>query len=305
MRKSSLLRGGWKDYFTFPRKMRNALFALCLVMVIEIATLLYLHFTPVSSTPTDFSEFQKEIDSFYASQKTDTINSSAVGENAEAVIPELSSFNPNNLPDEGWKGLGFTEKQIRVIKNYEGKGGKFRTKADVKKMYCISAEQFALIEPYIQIPAQQSADSSSHKPNKKYERPVVLVDIGTADTLELLKLPAVGPSFARRIANYRERLGGFYSVNQLKEVWGLTDSIFQIISPHTIIKDTANLRRIDINSADYKTFNMHPYIDKSQAYSIVAYRNQHGKFHSIEEIKKVSLFNEELYSKLAPYLKID
>jgi competence protein ComEA len=306
MRKDSSIRDNWKDYFSFPKKLRNALFALLLVMVLEIATLFYLHFSPSSSTPTNFSEFQKEIDAFYASKKTDTINDHLLQDNSETITPELFAFNPNNLPEEDWKRLGFTDKQIHVIKNYEQKGGRFQTKADVKKMYSISAEQFASIEPYLQIPNPQSADSSSHKITyKKYERPVVIVDVGTADSLELLKLPAVGPSFARRIFNYREKLGGFYSINQLKEVWNLTDSIFQIISPHAVLKDSSNVRKIDINTADYKTFNMHPYIDKSQAYAIIAYRNQHGPFHSIEDIKKVALFNEELYSKLAPYLKID
>jgi competence protein ComEA len=214
MRRKSSLRDRWKDYFTFSKKLRNALLALFLVMVIEIATLFYLHFTPASSTPTDFSEFQKEIDAFYASQKADSLNAKNNifdNNNSEIKSPELFAFNPNNLSEEDWKRLGFSDKQIHVIKNYENKGGRFRTKADVKKMYSISGAEFALIGPYIQLPDELLPDSSLRKtPYKKYERPVVVVDIGTADTLELLKIPAIGPSFSRRIANYREKLGGFY-----------------------------------------------------------------------------------------------
>jgi DNA uptake protein ComE-like DNA-binding protein len=172
-------------------------------------------------------------------------------------------------------------------------------------MYCINDKEYSMIEPYINIPPQLLNDTSSHKSSYKNDRPPIIIDIGTADILELLKLPAIGPSFARRISNYRDRLGGFYSVNQLKEIWGLTDSIFQIISPHISLKDSTDIRRINVNTADYKEFKHHPYIDKSLANVIISYRNQHGSFHSMADIRKVPLFNEELYSKLAHYLKIE
>src|SRR5689334_12248737 len=116
MRKKPLFRDSWKEYFNFPKKLRNALFALFIVMALEIATLLYLHFSPASSTPTDFSEFQKEIDAFYASHKTDTSNQISETTTSETVPTELFSFNPNNLPEEDWKKLGFSDKQIHVIK---------------------------------------------------------------------------------------------------------------------------------------------------------------------------------------------
>ena len=308
-------RYSWKDYFSFPKRLRKGIYALFIVIILEIGYILYLHYLPSTGKPVDFTQFQKEIDAFYATKKIDSTgvdktgfaDLEIIGDSSDSLEKprELFAFNPNNLPEDDWRRLGLTDKQIHVIKNYESKGGKFRTKHDVEKMYCLSAEDYATLEPYIDIPPQ-AKDSASHKSNyKKYERPIVIVDIGIADTLELLKLPAVGPAFARRISNYREHLGGFYSISQLKEVWGLTDSMFQIISPHIVLGDSTNIRRININTADYKTFNMHPYIDKALASVIISYRNQHGAFHSVEDIKKVALVTDELYSKLAPYLKIE
>jgi competence protein ComEA len=307
MRNNSTLRNSWKDYFSFPKKLRKGIYALFIVIVLEIVYILYLHYFPSTAKPADVSQFQKEIDAFYAGRITDSAGNSKINADSatsEKNASELFLFNPNNLPEEDWRRLGLSDKQIHVIKNYESKGGRFRSKADVKKMYSITAEEYAMLEPYIQIP-QQTPDTSHKRTYKKYERQLLIVDIGTADTLELLKLPAVGPSFARRISNFREKLGGFYSIDQLKEVWGLTDSMFQIIAPHIVLKDSTNLRKININTADYKTFNMHPYIDKAMASVIISYRNQHGTFHAIEELKKVSLVTGELYSKLAPYLKIE
>jgi DNA uptake protein ComE-like DNA-binding protein len=319
MEKKNLFRDRWKDYFSFPKRLRNGLFVLFSLVVLEIAVLLWIYFTPYKNKPIDLSQFQKEIDKFYTSVQIDSAHNDAkdfheqenditeVRENSNAKTnPTLFAFNPNNLPEWDWKRLGFSDKQIHVIKNYESKGGKFRSKDDVRKMYCINDEEYSMIEPYINIPPQQLNDTTSHKSiYKKYDRSPLIVDIGTADTLELLKLPAIGPSFARRISNYRDKLGGFYSVNQLKEVWGLSDSIFQIISPHISLNDSTNIRRINVNTADYKEFKRHPYIDKILASVITSYRNQHGSFHSMEDIRKVPLFNEELYCKLAPYLKIE
>jgi competence protein ComEA len=310
MEKRNLFRDRWKDYFSFPRRLRNGLFVLFSLIILEIVFLLWIYFTPSSNIPVDLSKFQKEIDEFYAAAQKDSADNNfhVTGHNLAEINtkPELFAFNPNNLPEAEWKRLGFSDKQIHVIKNYESKGGRFRSKADVKKMYCINAKQFSLIEPYIIIPSQTYLDTSRSKSTyKKYERPALIVDVGTADTIELLKLPAIGPAFARRISNYRDKLGGFYSINQVREVWGLTDSIFQIVAPHIVLKDSTNIRKINVNSADYKEFNIHPYIDNSLANVLVNYRMQHGHFRSMADLKKVPLLNEELYSKLARYLKIE
>jgi competence protein ComEA len=312
MRKNSFLGNQWKDYLSFPRSLRKAIYLLFLIIIVEIGVLFYFRFIPQKSSATELDKYEKQLDEFYTTE-FDALNTGDESENenkklkeaGEAKSHELFSFNPNNLPDEDWQRLGLSEKQIGVIKNYESKGGKFKSKTDVKKMYCISDKEYAMLEPYILIPSIQNADSSNKPIYKKYERKPLMIDIGIADTIELVNLPAIGPSFARRIYNYRDKLGGFYSINQLKEVWGLTDSIFQIIAPHIILKDSTNVRKININTADYMQFNTHPYIDKSQASYILSYRKSHGGFRSIEEIKHAALLNEELYSKLAPYLKIE
>jgi competence protein ComEA len=312
MRKNSFIVHGWKNYLNLPRRLRNAIYLLFVIILVEIGALFYFRFSPQPTSPEETTKFEKQVEEFFSTgidslSKTNTLldENKSMNNGKKFKSGELFPFNPNNLPDEDWKRLGLSDKQIHVIRNYESKGGRFKSKADVKKMYCISDEEYALLESYIVFPPAQQADSSNKNSYKKYERKPLMVDIGIADTLELVKLPAIGPAFARRIYNYRDKLGGFYSINQLKEVWGLTDSIFQIIAPHIILRDSTNIRKINVNTADYMQFNSHPYIDKSQASYILSYRKSHGGFHSIDEIKHAALLNEELYSKLAPYLKIE
>ncbi len=132
----------------------------------------------------------------------------------------------------------------------------------------------------------------------------MIVDIGTADTSELIKLRGIGPSYARRIYKYRELLGGFSHKEQLLEVWGFTDSLYEAILPNITLSDPASLRKININTTDTSEFR-HPYIRKWIASGIINYHKMHGAFTKTEDVKKTSLVDDELYRKLAPYLKTE
>jgi len=317
-KRQKTFRNTWKDYFSLHHRVRRGLIVLFGLISIEILALIYLHYLPASAEKVDVEKFRKEIDEFYASGNTDSTyergddkvtyarNSDfAVKNYQERKIEqkrELFSFNPNQLPDSAWKRLGFSEKQIHSIQNYEAKGGKFKTKEDVKKMYAIRPEEFNRIEPYIVIP---EAAKATHHDSAASHKFFLVVDIGIADSTELEKLPMVGNYLAQKISNYREKLGGFYSISQLKEVRGMHDSSLQVIMPHVILRDSSNLRRINLNTADYSELNRHPYIDNAVANLIINYRKQHGSFREVDDLRKVALVDAELYRKIAPYLKVE
>ena len=132
-----------------------------------------------------------------------------------------------------------------------------------------------------------------------------MIDIGTADSTELTLLKGIGPSFARRISIYRNKLGGFSNKEQLKEVWGFTDSLYQSLLPAILLNDTLNIKKINLNSADFNELRSHPYIGYQLANLISNYRKQHQGIKTTDEIKKLPLVNDQLYSKLAPYLKVE
>ncbi|MEO8086866.1 MAG: helix-hairpin-helix domain-containing protein [Bacteroidota bacterium] len=317
-KKKKTFRNSWKDYFSLNHRVRRGLIVLFGLISIEILALVYLHYLPASAEKIDVGKFKKEIDEFYASGIADsTVDSDDVNhaypgtnefaaknfheKNSEKKV-EVFSFNPNHLPDSAWKRLGFSEKQIHSIQNYEAKGGKFRTKEDVRKMYAIRPAEFNRIEPYIAIPETVKAVRSD---SSRFHKTFLIVDIGTADSTELEKLPMVGNYLAQKISNYREKLGGFNTIDQLKEIRGMRDSTLLVIMPHVILGDSTNLRRINLNNADYNELNRHPYIDNSVANLIVNYRKQHGSFKVVEDLRKVALVDAELYRKIAPYLKVE
>ena len=314
MAKRSAFRDTWKDYLSFSRRERRGIFAISILILSQLAVLYYLKYYPQSNLQ-DFSQFEKEVEAFYASASVIVDSSDGFSGNPETNSaknyfknkaqkePELFAFNPNNLSTEEWQRLGFSDKQINVIKNYESKGGKYSSKEDLKKMYCISEKQYNRIEPYISIPVIQN--QYKEKQSKKFERTVAMIDIGTADSTELTLLKGIGPSFARRISIYRNKLGGFSNKEQLKEVWGFTDSLYQSLLPAILLNDTLNIKKINLNSADFNELRSHPYIGYQLANLISNYRKQHQRFKTTDEIKKLPLVNDQLYSKLAPYLKVE
>lgn len=127
------------------------------------------------------------------------------------------------------------------------------------------------------------------------------IDINTADTTAFIALPGIGSKLANRIINFREKLGGFYSVQQIGEVYGIADSVFQKISPWLQLKD-ASVKKLNINTATFDELKAHPYTKYAIANAIIAYRNEHGPFAKIEDTRKVMIVTEEWYSKMAPYL---
>jgi DNA uptake protein ComE-like DNA-binding protein len=128
-----------------------------------------------------------------------------------------------------------------------------------------------------------------------------MVELNSADTLDLQQLKGIGPSFAKRIVKYRDMLGGYYSKTQLLEVYGM-DSIRYNGFKDFIIVNTDSVKKIDINKATIKQLIKHPYIEFYTAKSIVNYRIKVGKYSDVTQLKDSSLVYTELYQKIAPYL---
>lgn len=136
------------------------------------------------------------------------------------------------------------------------------------------------------------------------ERRALTVELNGADTLELQDLYGIGPYFARAIVKYRNRLGGYVHKEQLMEVYGMTDDRYQAIAQHITI-DTANIHKININTADYATLKRHPYIDNYQARAIIKLRSSGVRFSNPNDLLKVSIIDIETVNKLIPYISFE
>ncbi|HLT88362.1 MAG TPA: helix-hairpin-helix domain-containing protein [Sphingobacterium sp.] len=217
----------------------------------------------------------------------------------------LFPFDPNDLPVEKWKMLGFSERQIQVIKNYESKGGRFRTKADVAKMYVISEEDFKRIASYITLPETIPTPSgetvSSSKERREPLKRKLWVDLSIVDTATLKEIHGIGSVLASRIVKFRDALGGFHSVDQLKEVYGISEEQFAKMESSLTLGDSS-VKKWEINHLPIEKLAQHPYISRKEATHIVRYREQHGAFESLADLKKMYALNDDFLRKIAPYL---
>ncbi len=160
----------------------------------------------------------------------------------------------------------------------------------------------------MQIANTRAANYPENKPYeiKVYGKPAYspsIIDINTADTTALISLPGIGSKLSQRILVFWDKLGGFYKVDQIGETFGLRDSVFQLIKSRFIISN-APVHQLNINTATLDELKAHPYLRYAIANAIVKYRTQHGNYAAVAEIKKIMLATDEVYGKVAPYLKV-
>ncbi len=297
-----------KNYFSFNRRERNGALVLCFICLLLLTYLYYLS-NRDSVKIGNVADFEKEIAEFKKLQQSDrnTIEEYSrqnvvdfEKDKKVYVKAELFEFDPNNLPDRDWRRLGFSDKQIKSIKNYEAKGGRFYDKEDVKKMYSISPEMYASIEPYIHINTVKIEIEKSLKSTITKRE----IELNSANAYELLYVPIIDSITAINIIKYRSMLGGFYNKEQLKEVQNLDTVLYDKMISYLSLNNE-NIRKFDINYATIDQLKKHPYIRFSIAKALVLYRETHGTYKSVADIKKCVLVNEELFRKIAPYLTVE
>lgn len=309
-----------KDYFTFSARERNGIVVFFILMAIILFASRYY---PVRKTSIPKDAFQKELASlkisidssrntrqFNYDDDNDNFNQPRHYASSEKVNGELFAFDPNTLDAEGWKRLGVREKTIHTIQNFLAKGYRFKQPGDIHKIYGLRQQEADRLEPFVRIAGNAAATANSSLKNDN-SIPVannfpdrsrnVVLDINTADTSALISLPGLGSKLAARIVNFRQKLGGFYSVDQVAETYSVPDSTFKRIKPRLQFK-TPVFKTININSADINVLKSHPYIKWNIANAIVNYRMQHGGYKSINDLRKIDIISDDLFNKIAPYL---
>lgn len=209
------------------------------------------------------------------------------------------NFDPNIISKEQWGNLGFKDWQIKTIFNYKEKGGSWKTKADVKKIYGLAEVDYNKLEPYILLPNEISKVETPTK--KDYNKKV---NINTANAKELTNLKGINSEkYAEIIIKYRVELGGFVKKEQLKEVWNLKIETYNEFVNQIELGNTFP-QQLNINKATVEELKIHPYIGWNIAKSIIAYRKSHGIYKDVSDIKQIHLITDEIYSKIVPYLTV-
>lgn len=221
---------------------------------------------------------------------------------AEKDAPaEPFNFDPNTADEATLQQLGISEKVARVILNYREKGGRFRKKEDLAKIYSLPEADYQRLEPYIQIASSATATDAKTKSGTAPAPAAILIDINKASAEEWQRLRGIGAATAGRIVSYREKLGGFSSVEQVGETLGLPDSTFQHIKAQ--LNFSPIFKPVAVNVAGIDELDAHPYLSRKEATAIAAYRANHGDFKTFEDVKKVKALSTKTLEKIKPYLE--
>lgn len=293
------------NFFHFNKQERNGVFMLCVIVVLLFVLKLLLPVFAGNDANIQFITTEIKNQSQFV---IDSVTSKEVFEEAKIktneVAAELFVFNPNTISENDAQKLGFTVKLSHTLANFRDKGGRFNKAEDLKKLYGMTEALFHTLEPYILIPIAVKQKDSAVMINKwtvkepKKVKPII--DLNSADSLSIVELRGIGPAFTKRILKYRKILGGFHSINQLKEVYGMNDSLFQLLSSQTIV-NPQNLSKIPINAIDVNSLKAHPYFTYQSAFAVINYRSKHGKL-SPATIKELGIFTEEKLNSILPYL---
>ena len=151
-------------------------------------------------------------------------------------------------------------------------------------------------------PAIKRAKSGTN-PRNSPERKIIPIDINRSEALDWESLPGIGPYYAKKILAYRDKLGGFYKKEQVRETWKLPDSTYQKIAPFLI--ESSTLRTMDLNQVDIPSLASHPYLTWKDANLIVRYRQQHGRYLFIEDLFNIHAFDSTYLSRVIPYFKVE
>jgi len=215
---------------------------------------------------------------------------------------------PQSLSAADWQRLGLSSKQAASMVRYRDKYG-FHSIDQMRRIRVLPPALLNLIsdslifdQPFGTSPTKNIEATAKEASSILLEKKIQKLDLNSATRAMLVALPGLGEYTAAKIITYRERLGGFLSLDQLQEIQGLKPEILQRVLPYLELEQ--GVKRISINEVTYELLKLHPYLTWNQANSIIKMRKQRGQFKDLVELRESVLIDEETYKKLLPYVSL-
>ena len=253
------------------------------------------------STKSQFADYQ---------EKQDSIRKAQWRRQRDTIAIRMEVFDPNTADSSTLVHLGFKPWQAKNMVKYRAAGGKYRKPEDLKKLYGMTDSMYQALTPYIYI-AREEVDSvavdslrKDSLPRWEEENKDTILNLRTADTVELKMIHGIGSYRARQIVRYREQLGGFVSVEQVLEAKGMENVDADSLLAHFWI-DTVKIEAMNVNSVGVQRLSRHPYLRFEQAQAIYELRRKKIRLDSIQQLQQIECISAETLEKIAPYLNFD
>jgi DNA uptake protein ComE-like DNA-binding protein len=240
----------------------------------------------------------------------------------------LAPFDPNTLDETGWQARGLPHFLAKRLVKYREAIGGFKAKEQLRKAYGLDDTTYQRLAPYLllpdQLPPREKSAYASHYPDgpnrfgtdqgaganstprfQRKPRNLQPFDLNAADTTQLMQIRGIGRKLSARVVEYRERLGGFVSTEQVAEIYSLRDApdLVDSLRKYTFVAPAYQPAPLDLNNGAFENISQHPYLGKRLARIVVAYRQQHGPFRQSTDLRQIRVLDEPTYQKLLPYLR--
>lgn len=305
-------------FFGISHREANGVMVLGLGLIIVIgAFLVIINWDSTGAQQLDENQAQK-LDSL-AKAIDDQITLANLEDSSESMmgeaLPKNKSavyfpFDPNLATKEDFLKLGLSKEISNRIVKYRDSGGKFYKANDLKKIYGLKEHEYEKLLPFISIqPQDRFTKYELDKPpndsliTKSIETIIVRFDINQVDSTALIQVNGIGKVLSGRIVKFRESLGGFVSLNQLNDIYGIEEYARNNLIEQSFIVETFTPRKIKINQWPADSMVRHPYVDYKTANIIIAYRDQHGSFSKAEDLLGIQIIESSWIDKIAPYLE--
>ena len=300
-----------REIFIFSARERNGMIFLLsiLLFVVTLDLLLPLLLT---QRVYDTTSWREKAEAYFA-------RTAPAKDSVKVAFSE--KIDPNRVQYSELLRIGIPEALASNWTRYLEKGGHLGKKEDLLKLYGMTPEKMAIVEPYLDFPAPKETGENNKgirqrvlltsyvagrkdslkRSLPKQLRKVEIIEVNKADSAQLEALPGIGPVLASRIIRYRRLLGGFYEVSQLKKIYGMSEELWQRSSPHLAV-DPSGISKLEINFLSLTELGHHPYIGFKNARKIIRKRETDGKFRSEEELSVI--FSPDSLQQLLPYLSL-
>lgn len=286
-----------KSFFRFSREQRTGVFVLFSVIIVLQLVYFFVDFSSFSKDSPEKEKWlslQSQIDSL-KQEKLD-------------YVPKIYPFNPNFITDyKGYK-LGMSVSEIDRLLAFRKENKYVNSSREFQAVTKVSDSLLNVLSPYFKFP-DWVTNKKEFKDYKKYpntvfakKEKIVIIDINQASQEDLIKIYGIGEAISLRILKFKESLGGFVSMEQMKDVWGLSPEVIDNLNSHFKVSVLPNFKKIDINNASIKDLSEFPYFKYPISKNIVTYRSMNGDIKNIEDLTKIKGMSIDKANIIALYL---
>jgi len=285
------------SYFKFSRNQRSAIFFLFGIIIILQLVYFFVDFSSFSKVSPEKEKWlsmQSQIDSM----KQEKLN----------YVPKIYPFNPNFITDyKGYK-LGMSVSEIDRLLAFRKENKYVNSPQEFQAVTKVSDSLLNAISPYFKFPDWVN-NKKKFATYKKYpytafakKEKIVIIDINKASQEDLIKIYGIGEAISLRILKFKESLGGFVSMEQMNDVWGLSPEVIENLNSHFKVLTPPNVKKVDINNASIKELSQFPYFNYQLAKQIVTFRSMNGDFKKVDDLTKIKGLSIDKANIIALYL---